>query len=166
MEYKSQSPTHFTTRFLPKPGTTPTLQKVTTENVEAEQEGKYFGRRTRWWNKMKTVHNIAACLDRWWRERERKGSLRTFATFPNETLSHLVPSSLPSGRYIATYPVGRQTFNSTLVIGCWFSARLFVCFFTSFLKIVYNCIVLFEFLQWEIRVAFPWESRLRQSRAT
>ena len=31
---------------------------------------------------------------------------------------------------------------------------------------LYNCIVLLEFLQWEIRVAFPGESQLRQSLAT
>ena len=31
---------------------------------------------------------------------------------------------------------------------------------------IYNCIVPLGFLQWEIRVAFPEESQLRQSRAT
>ena len=30
----------------------------------------------------------------------------------------------------------------------------------------YNCVVLMGFLPWEIRVAFPGESQLRQSRAT
>ena len=36
----------------------------------------------------------------------------------------------------------------------------------NFFLFFYYCIVLLEFLPWEIRVAFPGESQLRQSRAT
>ena len=43
-------------------------------------------------------------------------------------------------------------------------AFLELFFFTSFT--FYNCIVPMGFLPWEIRVSFPGESQLRQSRAT
>ena len=39
-------------------------------------------------------------------------------------------------------------------------------FFFLLLHTFYNCIVPMGFLPWEVRVAFPGESQLRQSRAT
>ena len=44
--------------------------------------------------------------------------------------------------------------------------HILLSFFFFFFLTLYNCIVPMGFIQWEIRVAFPGESQLRQSRAT
>ena len=59
-----------------------------------------------------------------------------------------------------------QNFSKSALVFClWEWERVSECVcFCSFCS--YNCIVPIGFLPWEIRVAFPGESQLRQSRAT
>ena len=67
-------------------------------------------------------------------------------------LGVLSPGVIPSGWLGSEHQLTNLGFRSNL-------CKIFFFFF-------YNCIVPLGLLQWEIRVAFPGENRLRQSHAT